>query len=80
MGVPELAFRGVKGFVEGSANHVFNPDKTGVGVGSVVDEALADVWYMRVSVCIAHERDCRMGLTFVKVRAIMIGFYAALGI
>ena len=44
MRVPELALLGVEGSVEGSGDHVFDADETGVGGGAIVDEALADVW------------------------------------
>ena len=43
MAVPETALRGVEGGVDGGADHVFDADEARVGVGGVVDEALADV-------------------------------------
>ena len=44
VGVPELALGRGKSFVEGAGDHIFDADKAGVGGGSVVDQALADVW------------------------------------
>ncbi len=41
--MPELALFGVEGFVEGSADHVFDANEAGVGGRGVVDEALADI-------------------------------------
>lgn len=49
MTVPELAFGGREGGVEWCGDHVFDADEAGVGVGGVVDEALADVWVVVVS-------------------------------
>lgn len=50
MAVPKLALVGVESFVEGCADHVFDTDDAGIGIGAVVDEALADV-FRRVAPC-----------------------------
>ena len=43
MAVPELALGSIEGLVKGGTDHVFDADESGVLVGGVVDETLADV-------------------------------------
>lgn len=44
MTVPKLAFVSVESFVESCADHVFDTDDAGIGLGAVVDKALADIY------------------------------------
>lgn len=44
MAVPKLAFVSVESFVESCADHVFDTDDAGIGLGAVVNEALANIF------------------------------------
>lgn len=48
--VPIFAFLGFQGFVEASADHVFDADETSVWLGRIIEEALSNLW-MRLAGC-----------------------------
>ncbi len=49
MTVPQLSLGWGKGLVERGRNHVFNADKSGIGLGGVIDETLADICVAKTS-------------------------------
>ena len=79
--MPELALLGVEGFVEGRGDHILDADETGVGGRGVVDEALADVWKGGALVSrSAAARGDAGAFTFVEMGAVVISFYAPVGV